>query len=93
MFGPAAEPGELLLAGGAPRWKQRALYDALKDTAARQPGGPVLARLSVHDTVAGIRLGAVLEGRSTVSAADVVALVEARTVAGHGGGVRRSSSA
>jgi hypothetical protein len=73
-----------LLPGGAPPWNQRALYDALKDTAARQPGGPVLARLSVHDSVAGTSLGAVLEGRSTGSADDVVALVEARTLEGKG---------
>lgn len=79
MFGPAAEPGELSVPAGAPRWKQRALYDALKDTAAAQDGGPVLVRVSVHDVVAGTPLGAMLEGRSQVSADDVVAFVESRT--------------
>lgn len=33
MFGPPDNPGQFD-AGGAPRWKQRALYDAMKDAAA-----------------------------------------------------------
>ena len=52
LFGTAGSPGQL--AGtGASRWKQRALYDAMKDLAAVSGAGPRLARLSIND-----RLGA-----------------------------------
>jgi hypothetical protein len=50
-------PGDLDGAG-APRWKQRALYDAMKDTArSAGAGAAVLARVSVWDPVAGATLG------------------------------------
>ena len=66
-------------ARGAPRWKQRALYDAVKDAAASVPGGPRLVRLAVHDEIGGVSLGAVLEGRGRVAPGDLRALVEERT--------------
>ncbi len=56
MFGPPGEAGALQGAG-APRWKQRALYDAIKDIAASDSQTRRLARLSVWDSVGGIRLG------------------------------------
>ena len=62
MFGPPGPVGDLL--AGAPRWKQRALYDAIKDAQAAAGGGPPLVRLSVHDSVGGTTLGAALEGRA-----------------------------
>lgn len=58
-FGPAGEAGSLQEAG-APRWKQRALYDAIKDIAASESQTWHLARLSVWDSVGDIRLGAAL---------------------------------
>lgn len=66
MFGEAAEPGDLHSPGGAPRWKQRALYDAMKDAAGIVFSEVRVARLSVWDDVAGVRLGDALEGRATI---------------------------
>lgn len=62
MFGPPGPTGDL--AAGAPRWKQRALYDAIKDAQAAVGTGPPLVRLAVHDTVGGTTLAAALEGRA-----------------------------
>ena len=39
---------------GAPRWKQPALYDALKDTAPLLPAGIRLARVATHNRVDGV---------------------------------------
>ncbi len=64
---------------GAPRWKQRALYDAVKDAVASVPGGPRLVRLAVHDEIGGVSLGAALEGRGGVAPGDLRAVVEERT--------------
>ena len=65
MFGAGAPAGELGADGGAPRWKQRALYDAIKDAAALESDLRV-ARLSVFDDVSGVLLGVALEGRHGV---------------------------
>jgi hypothetical protein len=81
MFGNGAPPGDLAGAGRAPRWKQRALYDALKDAYAATAKVP-LARLSVWDEVSGELLGSVLERRATVDPAVVRQLLELRTVVG-----------
>jgi hypothetical protein len=60
MFGAAGAPGQLE-GPGAPRWKQRAVYDAIKDGYAVSHPGRV-ARVSVHDVIAGVSLGRALEG-------------------------------
>lgn len=78
MFGAAGVAGELSGAG-APRWKQRALYDAMKDLAARMQGGPRVARVSVHDAVDGNRLGDVLDGDARVSTRSIRRFVSERT--------------
>jgi hypothetical protein len=65
MFGIADSPGTFATAG-APRWKQRALYDAIKDIAALERSGPQVARLSVFDLVGEVRLEHALRGRSEV---------------------------
>jgi hypothetical protein len=63
LFGPAAEPGDLDSAAGAPRWKQRALYDAMKDAHSVERDDVRVARLSVYDEIApGVSVGAVLDG-------------------------------
>lgn len=64
---------------GAPRWKQRALYDALKDTLSLIEAAPRLSRVSIYDDVNGIQLGAMLDGLAPVDAADIRTLVDART--------------
>lgn len=52
---------------GAPRWKQRAPYDSLKDTLPLV-GGVRLARVATHDSVNGVLLGAMLDGLAPVDA-------------------------
>ena len=71
-------PGELA-GDGAPRWKQRALYDALKDTVPLLPTGVRLARVATHDDVNGVSLGAVLDGLAPIKCEAIRELVSART--------------
>jgi hypothetical protein len=61
MFGDGARPGDLSSDAGAPRWKQRALYDAVKDAIAAQDENMRVARLSVYDEVSGRLLWDVLD--------------------------------
>ena len=77
QFGIADPEGAFILQG-APRWKQRALYDAMKDAAAAA-GLVRLARISVYDMVGSVSIGRVLYGRSTVSANAIAELIRART--------------
>jgi hypothetical protein len=51
-FGPSAPRGDLA-GGGASRWKQRALYDLMKDLTQLDPDHPRLARLSIYDELPG----------------------------------------
>lgn len=60
MFGRSGEQGDLE-SPGSPRWKQRAIYDAMKDAYATA-GNVKLARLAVHDEIEGIRLWDALDG-------------------------------
>jgi hypothetical protein len=77
MFGEADLDG-VIGVHGAPRWKQRAMYDAIKDAAAAA-GQVQLARVSIYDLVDGHLLNEVLYGRVTVDAAAVEDLVVRRT--------------
>ncbi len=77
MFGAAGPLGDLNGAG-APRWKQRALYDAMKDAAPSIDLDLRMARVSVYDTVEDVRLWDVLDGFASTSPAAIRALVEAR---------------
>ncbi|OBB77167.1 hypothetical protein A5759_04525 [Mycobacterium sp. 852014-52144_SCH5372336] len=61
MFGPPSPPG-VLDGPGAPRWKQRALYDAVKEIATRQSRTPQLCRLSVWDRIGETTIGDALAG-------------------------------
>jgi len=63
---------------GAPRWKQRALYDAIKDLLPIVNGGH-LARVATHDIVNGISLGSMLDGIKPIDPAGIRALVQKRT--------------
>lgn len=76
MFGPAG-PARLLDGAGSPRWKQRALYDAMRDIAA-VGSGVRLARLAVYDMVGGASLAEVLDGKP-VDRDALRALIEERT--------------
>lgn len=76
LFGPADPPGTFER-GGAPRWKQRALYDALKDMLAVS-GSVKLARLAIYDTIEGIELQAALEGRADIDPMALVSFTQSR---------------
>lgn len=78
MFGSAAPAARLDVAGGAPRWKQRALYDAVKDAVASVSGELRVVRLGVHDEIGGVSLSALLEGRGRAASSELRALVEQR---------------
>lgn len=80
MFGPPGEAGALEGAG-APRWKQRALYDAIKDLAALTSNALHLARVSVWDTVGDVRIGDALSGGAPIDAGRLRELVDQRTAA------------
>lgn len=70
-----------LTGDGAPRWKQRAIYDVLKDAVVLLPAAPALARVATHDKVDGVRLEAILDGDAVVPSTAVRTLVEMRTAA------------
>lgn len=78
QFGPSA-PARQLSAGGSARWKQRALYDAIRDASAIA-GHVNLARLSVYDPVGGRPLGDVLLSPGTADLEALEALIDARTL-------------
>ncbi|WP_396290846.1 hypothetical protein [Curtobacterium sp. KT1] len=77
MFGPADEKW-VFNRGGAPRWKQRALYDAIKDAAAAA-GLVQLARVSIYDSVDGICIEEALRGRETIAPDSLRRFVESRS--------------
>jgi hypothetical protein len=77
MFGPAAPPGEFG-GHGSPRWKQRALYDAMRDALAAA-GEVRLARVAVWDSVGDATLARVLDGRVEADHDSLAELVERRT--------------
>lgn len=80
MFGPA-DPDGHFGDHGAPRWKQRACYDAMKDAYAAS-GAVRLARISIYDVVDGVLLEDVLRHRKTVDPAAILEHVNARTSSG-----------
>jgi hypothetical protein len=77
LFGP---PGlqRSLQGAGSPRWKQRALYDAMRDIAALH-GIVRLVRLSVYDELRGSQLGRALSGKAPLDTESLRALIETRT--------------
>lgn len=79
LFGRSAAPGDLTGAGSA-RWKQRALYDAIRDVAALT-GQVTLARLSVYDSIGSRTLGAVLRAPHHSDLEQLGRLIEQRTFA------------
>ncbi len=77
QFGPPGPNGQLDGAG-SPRWKQRALYDAMRDITALH-GGVRLVRLSVYDGLGGVPLGHALNGKVPLDTNVLRALIEVRT--------------
>lgn len=78
LFGPADPPGTFHR-GGAPRWKQRALYDALKDAVALAGTTVTLARVAIYDVVDGVELHTALEGQTEIDPAALVSFTGSRT--------------
>jgi hypothetical protein len=78
QFGEPGTKGELDGAG-SPRWKQRALYDAMRDITALH-GGVRLVRLSVYDDVGGVLLGDTLKSRAPLDTDAFRALIAERTL-------------
>jgi hypothetical protein len=78
QFGMASTPGSLD-DYGAPRWKQRAFYDFVKDLSPLLIGVPVV-RISIWDTLADGEtfVKTVLEREDRASASELVALVRSR---------------
>ncbi len=77
-FGTPDRPGEFT-SGGSPRWKQRAIYDAIKDAACLSDLGLQLARVATHDRVGHATLGAVLDGAAGATSGEVAEFVRSRT--------------
>lgn len=82
MFGTGSAPG-VLTSGGSPRWKQRALYDAVKDAFAIHNDQHRLARISIHDIVAGVSVNDYLRAKRGVSESAVHEFLAARTTTIH----------
>ena len=77
MFGPADDPG-VFAASGSPRWKQRALYDAMRDALAAA-GEVRLARVAVWDPLGDTTLARVLDGRADADHDALAELIARRT--------------
>lgn len=80
MFGDASPP-RVLEGNGSPRWKQRALYDAVKDAYAVHEQGVSLVRISLHDEIGGLGVHRSLKPRGSGLDPDALrGFVAARTV-------------
>jgi hypothetical protein len=77
MFGPADPPG-IFERSGSPRWKQRALYDAMRDALAAA-GVVRLSRVAVWDELGDTTLARVLDGRAEADHEALAELVALRS--------------
>lgn len=78
QFGPPG-PNGVLDGAGSPRWKQRAIYDAMRDITALH-GGVRMVRVSIYDDLGGVPLGTVLSGNAPMDANALTALIDQRTL-------------
>lgn len=79
QFGPASARRDFTGNGG-PRWKQRALYDAVRDAVALQTEGIGLIRVSIHDQIDGVPLGRLLKPGKLVAPQQLRKLIAHRTI-------------
>lgn len=79
QFGPASARRDFTGNGG-PRWKQRALYDAVRDAVALQTPGIGLVRVSIHDRIDGVPLGKLLKPGKLVAPHPLRNLIARRTL-------------
>lgn len=81
QFGPAAPRGDLTSPLGAPRWKQRALYDTMRDAyVLAGTSEHRLARVSIYDNVAGHILDDILNQKASCDPTALRDLIRARTL-------------
>lgn len=81
MFGPSDPPGILGKAGSS-RWKQRALYEAVRDALVMHTPGLSLARISAHDVIAGQSVNQVLYGGGVFAPGALREFLASRTLVG-----------
>lgn len=79
MFGGSDERGVLEPLGPS-RWKQRALYDAIKDAYALYSPEVSLARVSIHDEIGGMNVNQATKKGILLEPEALRAFVTARTV-------------
>ena len=77
MFGVVGEPG-VLDGPGAPRWKQRAMYDSIKDAWSISGNEQRLVRISTHDVIGGVAVGDALQGKADLNLDGLRVLVQQR---------------
>lgn len=81
MFGEADPPG-VFGARGSPRWKQRALYDAVKDAYSFHTEGVSMARASLHDQIGETLVHRLLKEEGNLDPEALRTFIAARTVGG-----------
>jgi hypothetical protein len=79
QFGPASARRDFTGNGG-PRWKQRALYDAVRDAVALYTEGIGLIRVSIYDEINGVPLGKLLKPGKLVAPQQLEELIARRTI-------------
>jgi hypothetical protein len=79
QFGTAS-PKRDFTGNGGPRWKQRALYDAVRDAVALHTDGIGLIRVSIYDEINGVPLGKLLKPGKTINPEQLEKLVARRTI-------------
>ena len=79
QFGPAAAR-RTFTGNGGPRWKQRALYDAVRDAVALHTEGIGLIRVSIYDKIDGVPLGRLLKPGKLVAPQQLEKLIARRTI-------------
>ncbi|MDT0195709.1 hypothetical protein Q9R30_10110 [Arthrobacter sp. AB6] len=78
MLGPGDPPGTFT-SRGSPRWKQRALYDAVKDAFAVHSDRHRLARISIHDVISGVRVNDFLLGKQSLPERALLEFLDVRS--------------
>ncbi|MET4144273.1 hypothetical protein [Arthrobacter sp. UYCo732] len=79
MFGGSDAEG-ILGPLGSSRWKQRAMYDALKDAYALHSPGVALARVSIHDEIGGLNVNRATKRGVLLDPAALRGFIQSRTV-------------
>lgn len=81
MFG-GSDPTKTFTNLGSSRWKQRALYDTVKDAYAIFTMGTSLVRISIHDEIDGVNVGLALNKGHQLNPDGLRALIEKRVLHG-----------